>query len=396
MKTNVSIVRCADYEYANIEKAIRKSIELLGKDVFPRKKRVLLKPNLISSTKGPDKPVNTHPVFVEIVASVLQNEFHNKVFIGDSSGGMSYGKTLQSYQNSGLVDVERITGAELLNFESAGIVTLRNEKNKIKKEFNVTKFFNEVDFIISLPKLKSHSLVGYTGAVKNMMGLVPGAGKREMHFIAPKVTDMLKCIVDLYSLVRPNLSIMDAVIGMDGEGPAAGNPKNIGLVLASSDAVALDAVALEIAGYNPGKTEFIVDAEARGLGVGSLENIEVRGESINDVRIKDFEIPSSMVKNLFINCMPSWVFKIGFSAMTSGVPVIQKSICKRCNVCYDSCPVNAIEKKNGYLKVKHAQCIECYCCHELCPYDAIKIRLPLTARLVRVAMSVLKKVLKRK
>lgn len=396
MHSQVAIVRCPNYEYKNIDSAIRRCIDLLGKDIIPKGKRVLLKPNLLSSTKGPEQPVNTHPVIVGVLARILKEEYNCRVYVGDSSGGTSYGKTWRAFEVSGLKDVARDLGVELINFEDIGVITLRNDANRIKKEFPVTRFIRDVDFIISVPKLKTHSLVGFTGGVKNMMGLVPGSGKRDMHIIAPKAYQMAMCIVDLYSLVRPALCIMDAVIGMDGDGPAGGRPKYIGLVLASPDSVALDTIALKIVGYNPIDVVFIKEADTRGLGVGDIERIEVLGESIEDVKIKDFQKPISRLRDYIVNYLPGFILRIGYSGMTTGRPVIKQTECKRCAECYNNCPVKTIEKlQDGRFRIDHTNCIECYCCHELCPYSAIEIRLPFTARLVRNTMDVAKKVLMR-
>lgn len=396
MTTKVAVVRCRDYEYINVDKAIRRCIELLDKDIIPGNKKVLLKPNLLSSRKGPDVPANTHSVIVEALAGILKDEYNCSVFIGDSSGGMSYGQTQRAFEVSGLNDISKRLGVKLVNFETTGILNLRNEKNKIKKQFPVTKFFKEIDYIISVPKLKTHSLVGYTGAVKNMMGMVPGSGKRDMHLAGPKPWQMEQCIVDLYALVKPHLAVMDAVISMEGDGPAAGEPRCTGLILASSDAVALDTVALEITGFDSGEMFFIKEAARRGLGAGDINAIDVVGEELEDIIIKDFKKPVSGLKDAILNILPGQLLKRIYAGMTSGAPFINDLLCKRCNVCYDSCPVKTIEKSgDGRLLINQKNCIECYCCHELCPYDAIGIKMPLSVRMMRFGIDLAKKILHR-
>lgn len=396
MQASVAIVRCQDYEYKKVDSAIRKCLELLPKDVIPENKRVLLKPNLLSSTRGPDKPVNTHPVIVEVLARILKEEYGCKVYIGDSSGGMSYGQTKRAFEISGLNDVAGRLGLQLVNFENTGVINLRNETNKIKKEFPVTRFIKDIDFIISLPKLKTHAQVGFTGAVKNMMGIVPGSGKRDMHLAGIKPWQMAQCIIDLYSLVKPDLSIMDAVIGMEGDGPAAGGPKEIGLILAGKDAVSLDTVALEITGYNSKDMEFIKDAYKRGLGIGDIDKIKILGGSLTEFRINDFKKPANRVRDYIANYVPGFILRKGFSGMTSGLPIIDQILCKRCNICYDNCPVKTIKKlPNGQLEIDYTNCIECYCCHELCPHDAIEIKLPLSSKMIRSGVSIIRRVMMR-
>lgn len=396
MHNKVVVVRCPDYEYKNVETAIGRCIGLLGEDIIPQAKRVLLKPNLLSSTKGPDEPVNTNPVIVSVLARIIKEEYKCRVYIGDSSGGMSYGQTQRAFEVSGLVDVAKRLGVELVNFENTGVINLRNETNRIKKEFPITRFIRDVDFIISLPKLKTHSLVGFTGGVKNMMGLVPGSGKRDMHVSAPKASQMAECIVDLYSLAKPDLCIMDAVVGMEGDGPAAGNSKDIGLILASPDSVALDTVALEIVGYNSRDMVFIKNAQARGLGVGDIKKIEVLGEFLEDVKIDGFRKPISRVRDYINNFVPGFILKTGYAGMTTGRPVINNGLCKQCGECYNNCPVETIEKlPDGRFMINYTNCTECYCCHELCPYNAIEIKLPFSARLVRTGVDVARKILMR-
>lgn len=395
MTAKTAVVKCIDYGYKNVDTGIRKCISLLPAGLIPHNKRILLKPNLLSSSKGPENPINTHPVVLEVLAKILMEDYQGKVYIGDSSGGMSYGQTERAFFVSGLTDLAKRLNVELVNFETAGYIILKNEKNKIKKEFQVTKFLKEVDFVISVPKLKTHSLVGFTGGIKNMMGTVPGSGKRDMHLAAPKPLKMAECIVDLYSLVKPNLCVMDAVIGMEGDGPAAGDPRNIGLILASSDCVALDTVVSEIIGYTVDKPAFIKDAHQRGLGEGDINNIEILGEPLSSVRINDFKKPVNRVRDYLVSVLPNFVLKTGLKGMTSGLPVIDQTICKRCSICYDNCPVKTIEKlPDGRIIIDHKNCIECYCCHELCPHNSINIKLPLSSKLIRGGVSVVRKFVK--
>jgi uncharacterized protein (DUF362 family)/Pyruvate/2-oxoacid:ferredoxin oxidoreductase delta subunit len=396
MRTKVTVVRCADYECSSVDKAIKQCLELIPTDKIPRNKKILLKPNLLSSTKGPDIPINTHPAIVEAVAKIFINEYGCIVYVGDSSGGMSYGQTKRSFEVSGLIDVSKRVGIKLINFENTGIVRLSNPSNKIKKEFPVSKIINEVDFIISLPKLKTHSLVGFTGAMKNMMGLVPGSGKRDMHISAPRKWEMENCIVDLYGLVKPHFVIMDAVISMEGDGPAAGSPRESRILLAGEDAVAVDTVALEVAGYKSKEMFFINDADKRGFGVGDIEEIEIVGEKIENVKIKDFKKPVGKVTDRILNFIPGSLMRKMFEGMTSGMPFIIQGLCRRCNVCYDSCPVKTIIKlPDGKLKIDKNHCIECYCCHEFCPHNAIKIKIPLSVRFIRRSVTIVRSILKK-
>ncbi len=396
MRAKVAIVRCADYGYANVDKAIRQCLELVPPNQLLKNKKILLKPNLLSSTKGPDSPINTHPAIVEALAKVLIDEYGCIVYVGDSSGGMSYGQTKRSFEISGLLDVAKRIGIKLINFENTGVIRLSNQSNVIKKEFSVSKIVNEVDFIIDLPKLKTHSLVGFTGAMKNMMGIVPGSGKRDMHISAPRKFEMENCIVDLYGLVKPHFVIMDAVISMEGDGPSAGNPRDTKFLLAGEDGVAVDVVALEIAGYQSKDMFFIKSAKERNFGTGNMDDIEIVGEKIEDIKIKDFKKPVGKVTDYILNFIPSGLMRKMFEGMTSGMPFIIQGLCRRCNVCYDNCPVKTIvQLPDGRLEIDRKHCIECYCCHEFCPHNAIKIKIPLSVQFVKKTISVARAILKK-
>lgn len=396
MSVKVSVVKCLDYLPSNLEKSIKQSLELISDNssLIPKNSKILLKPNLLSSTKGPDKLANTHTEFMRALAELLKREYNSDVYIGDSSGGASYGKTNDAFEVSGLSRLAKELSINLVNFDNTGAVTLTNEKNKIQKSFQVTNFLQEVDFIISVPKLKTHTLLGFTGAVKNMMGVVPGSGKRDMHFIAPRPLQMSYCIVDLFSLVKPHLNIMDAIWGMEGDGPAAGNPRNVGLILASRDAVALDTVALEISGFKSKEVDLIKDASSRGLGIGDLSEIDVVGDRIEDIKVNDFKKPQSWIREFVLDYCPEFILKRGFLGMTSGEPVIDVKLCQKCGMCIQGCPVDAIDTlEDGNLKVRKKDCIECFCCHELCPHNAVKIKLPLMIILLKFTFRTLKKIL---
>lgn len=394
----VSIASCASYHDRDaIVVCMRQCLQRLTdlQAIFKPNTKVLLKPNLLSSRRGPDQPCNTHPYVLRAIAIILKQDYACQVFIGESSGGLSYGGTRKAFTVSGYRDIANELGIELVDFDVTGISQISGSGMRYLKSLGVTSFLDQVDVIVSVPKLKTHSLVLFTGALKNMMGVVPGSGKRLMHAQAPRPQQLSEYLVELFSKVKPQLSIMDAVISMEGAGPAAGDPRHLGILLASRDAVAVDAVAAKIIGLNPLDVATTKLAAERGLGIAELDQIEIRGLSLEEVTVKDFKLPISGFSNRVIDVLPNFVLKQLFAGMTSGRPVIINKVCTRCNTCVAACPIKIMSyDRKGNVVIDYSKCIECYCCHELCPDNAIVIKMPYFVRCLRLLQRIVNGVFK--
>ena len=247
----VSIVKCDDYALEKVYHAIHKSLSLLnGVDKLVRPgMKVLLKLNLLSSSQPPERAVNTHPVVVRALVNIFQKDFGCDVFIGDSSGSVKNASTFNAFRITRINEIAEDTGAKIVNFDKDEYIDVQNKDYEILDKFRIARTLRTVDFIVSVPKLKTHGLTQYTGAIKNMLGSIPGNGKKNVHLIAPKPTIFAKALVDIHQMVPPHLVIMDAIVGMEGNGPNAGQPKKVGLIIASKDSVAMDAVASTIIGF---------------------------------------------------------------------------------------------------------------------------------------------------
>lgn len=393
----VSIAKCTRYDnLSEVTAAIRKTLELLGNlhDLFQAgKRKVLLKPNLLDHTKGPESAVNTHPSILWALSDVLKSDYNCTVCIGESSGGLSYGKTKKAFENMGLVKLAENMNVELIDFDRCEIETVEDSRMKSLRSLSIPKILREVDCIINVPKLKTHDLLDYTGAIKNMFGIIPGSGKRDVHVHAPRREQMAECIVDVYQTVIPHLAIMDAIIGMEGNGPAAGNPKKVGLILGSQDNVALDAVASYIVGFEPLEILTTRAASDRNLGIARLDNIKIIGVSLEDARIYDYK-KTERYNFARLKFLPDFVVRLLWGGQTAGRPFIIRQKCEACHSCLKSCPVDAITDEGGVLTVDHEKCIECYCCRELCPCSAVGVRFPFIVRctdfLVKVASKFLR------
>lgn len=355
-KSKVSIVKCEDYNQSEIDGALTRAVDLLGgiRGFVKGGDRVLLKPNLLAP-QPPESGVCTHPTLVRAVIRLVK-EAGGLPLVGDSPGGAV--STEKVYERSGIEKVAKEEGAELVKFD----------KVKEIEGIPIASLALEVDAVISIPKLKTHNLLPITGAIKNMFGVVPGLFKTKCHLLAPRPKEFAHLLVNIFSWVQPKLSIVDAVWAMEGEGPSAGNLRRLGLILASSDAVALDAVASYIVGLDPLDLLTTKEAHDRGIGQGELEAINVVGEDLEEVRFEDFQIPPVSI----VSRLPGPVLR-GAKRFVRHKPMVDKNKCRGCEVCVESCPVQAIRMDKTKPRFDYRKCILCLCCQEFCTQGAIYI-----------------------
>ena len=381
--SKVSIVRCNSYGQEKVEEAVRKSLQLIGgiDEIIKPQDRVLLKVNMINSD-FPEKAATTHPSILRAVIRVVK-EMGGEAVVGDAPG-VAYRRIECAWQKTGFRKAAEEEGAEVINFRE--VEEINNPTNKRVPVLHIAKEVLDADVVISLPKLKTHSFTLFTGAIKNLYGTIPGFRKKELHALAPRPQDFAELMVDIFSVVNSSLAIMDGVVGMEGDGPVSGSPRKIGLILASKDLVSLDAVASNIIGYHPFDIEITKVAAKRGLGIGKLEEIEIKGVSLNEVRIEDFKLVSNL--NGLLKRVPSFVFSIirpTVSLLLKVTPDVDEESCKKCGDCIEACPVKAIEMENhNYPIINQKGCIRCFCCTEVCPYGAMKIKRNWLARKLKI------------
>ncbi len=364
--TKISLVRCQDYTTQNVFTAVKRSVDLIGGMEYFVKPgmKVLLKPNLLSA-RLPEEAVDTHPEVVRAVGRLVKAA-GGIVSIGDSPGG--YGANIDEiFEKSGMKKVAREEGFELVRFSTP----------KFVKGVPIARQVFENDLVVSIPKLKTHMLTVFTGAIKNTYGMVTGLHKAECHSKAPREEDFARIIAMVYSLTKPRLSIMDGIVAMEGDGPSGGTPRAMNLVMASEDAVAIDACATKMIGLEPLDIHITKVAHEIKLGEADMSHIEIVGENLDGFIVKDFKLPQTLplkvVPRPLINAVASMIkFK----------PYIDAKICARCNLCKITCPVNAIEINASGGQIDYKRCIRCLCCHEVCPYKAISIKRNILAKLV--------------
>ena len=366
----VTVRRCASYDYALVKEAVIK----LGEDsaggwasIIPRGSKVLIKPNLLTPATA-EQCVSPHPAVVRALVELCRDAGAASVTIGDSPG---FGTAQKVAAKCGILDTARELGVEVVDF--ADSVTVPAPAGFHNRSFSIARDIVEADVVINLAKFKTHAMMVMTLAVKNMFGAFVGKQKAQWHLQSGRSQDhFARMLVELAYTVKPAISVLDAVIGMEGNGPNSGTPRKLGFLAASRDMVSLDRVACAITGVAP-DTVYIFKA-ARDLGLAvDLEGIRLAGDPIEPLKITDLKPASMMhvegpayfrpVAGLLRRLLTAW-------------PAVDASRCKGCGICREACPASAITQPapGACVRIDDETCIRCYCCQELCPEGAIAPR----------------------
>lgn len=359
----VSIVRCQTYEEEEVLKALKKSIDLIGgiRRFVKEGDRVLLKPNLLYG-KAPEKGVTTHPTLLRGMIKIVQ-EAGGSPFIGDSP---SIGSLMKTAERAGIKRIAEELGCPLVEFNTP--VSSAPRRGVFFKSIELEQRVLEADVVINLPKWKTHAQMLLTLGVKNLFGCVPGPKKALWHLnTGGDRRRFAQVLVDIYHIISPSLTILDGVIGMDGNGPNSGRPVPLGLILASTDALSLDQVICDIIGIP--RISLMTNRVALEAGLGRDE-IKILGERIEEIKISEFEIPKLNSMNWGL---PDFLNRFLKNALSSK-PVLKKELCKRCGQCVEICPAQSIHLEGEGPSFHYGRCIRCLCCQEVCPEGAIEIK----------------------
>lgn len=375
-KSRVAVVRAQDYELSELRPALEKALELLGglEKFVPPGARVFVKVNLLPPPSPPERAIITHPVFAEAFLSLLK-EITPHIVVGDDV------HEARSFEVGGYREMCRRLGVELLNLRERGFEEVSVDGSALRSAF-IAKAVREAEVIVNLPKLKTHALTTFTGAIKNFYGVIPTGLRTALHGEHPQPAEFAKVLVDIFSLVRPALTVMDGVVAMEGAGPANGTPRPLGLILAGADAVAVDAVAQAIVGLEPLRVWTTRYAHEKGLGVGNLKEIEILGESLDALKAQDFRLPPAAGE--MMGRVPPSVTRWATRHLQAQ-PVVVTARCVGCGACVRACPTGAAQFRGKKAWIDRRRCIRCMCCHEACRYDAIELRLDLLGRFFRAA-----------
>jgi len=383
----VFIVRCHGYEA--VEDKLTELLGMMnGMGTFAKpNEKIVLKLNLLQSVK-PEKAVTTHPTVVAAVARLVKKQGAIPIIADSPGSGYAYNKkTLdKTYRTCGIDRVAEEEGIAINSDPTYDIVSF--PEGKLIKRFEVITPVLEADGVFNLCKLKTHLFMHMTGAVKNNFGVIPGLTKPGYHAKLFDKSRFASMLLDLAEYVSPRISIMDAVTGLEGEGPgAAGEPRHVGLLMAARSPLALDVVAGEIMGLKRENNPVLMEAEKRGLYPSSLKDVQVIGANISDVRIPDYKFPPTIFEGTGIGRVPWWqkalmpLVKTGMSLK----PLVVREKCIACGVCTEACPMKAVTvigSNGNYAYINDKKCIRCYCCHEMCQESAIKLHKSLLYRVV--------------
>ena len=376
MRSSVALVQSTEYATEQIEAAVRHAVDLLGgmsRFVKPGQ-RVLVKPNLLQGG-DPAKAIITHPTVVRAVVKLAQ-EAGGRVLIADNPfiPPINERGWDSLYERSGYAAIAAETGASL----NDSIVPQQrpHPEGSLLKLVDTSSFLSESDVVISVPKLKTHSLMRYTGAVKNLFGTVPGTIKAGYHVKLQTADRFASMLLDLVSFVRPALTVMDAVVGMDGDGPSAGQPFPIGAILAAPDPVELDVAALGLVGRKPTSVPTVAEAVARGWTTGRTSDLEILGDDLAATVVSGFRLPPGGRSEM--DHVPHFLRPVGTRLLVPS-PFVNRR-CIGCGLCIENCPVQTISRVDGRAQIVLSNCIRCYCCHEVCPEQAIELHQPWLGR----------------
>ena len=343
-----------DYDVGAIKEFILKGFQEMEFGV--RDAKVLLKPNLLSG-KSPEKAVTTHPAVIQAMGELLLDR-GCEVYVGDSPG---YESTEKALKSSGIMTVMKRIGLNIASFDSRMIK--ENEGISPYRSFVLGEDPRSYDMVINLPKFKSHTMMGLTLGVKNTFGFIPAKEKARWHLRAGQDRLLFAAVlIDVHNIVKPSLTFLDGIIGMDGEGPSSGRARPFGLVAMCRDAYILDRVVENLAGVKSilpvsrvaQKHGLIHDHEKSDFGTPEIKGFEMARVTDTDWALPDFA--KKILKKLFVK-----------------KPKFRKELCKGCGLCVDVCPAAALVLSDGLVEFDYGACIRCYCCQEMCPEGSIKV-----------------------
>lgn len=381
----VALLKCDSYDVDLIEKKLREGFELLGgnkylKELIKKDSKVLLKPNMLSVENKGSIVVTHHSVFEAVIRII--KEYTDNISFGDSPG---VGDSKRAAEKSGLMEVANKYGVKFEDFKDS--VHVKLEDSILCKSWDVARAPYEADVVITLPKLKTHAMAYFTGAIKNQFGCIPGAGKASWHTRMPNANNFCKMLLDLNKVVNTSFAILDGIVSMEGNGPKNGEPHKMNTLIMGASVTAVDSLAVKLIGYdNPLDIPALKEAYDYNYGPVLLKDIEILGEKIEDMMAKNFKLCRTGGNFYFIN---ESVTKF-LSGIIAPNPYLIKDKCIGCNRCYEVCPekpkvINMVKKGEKNIPTwDMKKCIRCFCCQELCPKGAIETRYKKISKIIGI------------
>lgn len=363
MRTKVALTKCSDYRFSEIGSAVGRVVSDLGglrRFVLPGQ-TVLLKPNLLSD-RPPDCAVTTHPEIVRALIRLVKGCGATPVVADSAASAIKTEKVWERTGYSALCDEESVA---LINLEQAGSKGFDVDGMR----FSIAKPVLEADVIINVPKLKTHVLTVLTNAVKNVYGTMPGYQKTMLHKRYTHPARFGDFLAVLYARVKPALTICDAVVGMEGNGPSGGTPVHLGFVAGSADGVAMDVAVCHLLDIDMDVVPYFRGLRRAGVGETDWNAIDIVGDPPDSLSLPSFRLPNTWIRRM----IPEWL--VSCIRPFVWIRPTFTDQCTSCGLCVKSCPVSALSiEKGGRPKLADNQCIECCCCHEVCPEKAIEMQ----------------------
>ncbi|MFN2355553.1 MAG: DUF362 domain-containing protein [Desulfopila sp.] len=344
--------------YETCRKAVDRAFELFPQDIAGKK--VVIKPNVLRTSTA-DEHIVTNPALLRAVVDKVEAMSPAELIVGDNPGLFNYGDNENSFNQTGLMEASRGY------YRNLGDTSRQLPFNaEFMAEVGVSEEIMAADIVISLPKFKTHGLTVMTGAVKNSYGILPGAQKARLHKLAGNPQRFHDVVAEVFALRVPDLFIMDAVVGMEGNGPASPDLREIGLILAADNGVAMDGVVAGMMGLDPSRLRFLQKAHAMGLGDFAADAVHIDGE----MRVlENFKLPplggEAIMGNEEIQQL--------MSSKAQVTPSADPELCTACEACVEQCPVSALTMQEELPVVDEEICIACFCCQEVCPEKAMSL-----------------------
>ncbi len=375
-----ALAECRSYERNEVRAALEKVIALAGGlDWVKPGMRIALKANLIAGGE-PEKAITTHPAVLAELCRILKERGAAGV-VGDSPGGVfTEGFVGSIYRRSGLTICLEAGGELNGDFSTE---QRENPEGKAARLLDCTSWIFSCDGLINVCKLKTHGMMNFSGAVKNLFGTVPGTIKPEYHFRYPEVSAFADMLIDIDEFYRPALNIMDAVVGMEGNGPTAGKPREVGCLIASVSPYSLDLLAAGLIGLTAADVPTLEAAAKRGLAPEELSELPLLGDPASSFMIADYDLIRERRSLKFAGKGPLGRLKGAIFGKVMETRPKADASCIGCGKCAGVCPAKAIVMRGKRPDIRREKCIKCFCCQEFCPVGAMKVHRTLPARLLQ-------------
>jgi len=373
----VSLIKVASYQDDLKAKILEALLPFGGLGLICKPgDRVLIKPNFIMA-RSVASAATTHPAIITALVSLLVD--HGcEVAVGDSPG---LGNSIGVVRKLGLCEIFQKYQVKVVELETAAAIDPNQELPFARrfKNLQLARELSEFDKIINLPKLKSHGQMGITLAIKNLFGCVAGPAKGQWHFAAGRdFRAFARLLIEIAFTVKADIHLLDGIVGMDGNGPSNGRPRQLNILAASDNPVALERVVVELIGKKPEQFPVLEVARELLLPGSDFGEIKIWGEPLESFVIDDFQIPPLLRLDLVFNKPLSRVVEYLIKQRL----VLNKKICIKCRECEIHCPAKAISFRENF-RINDNKCLKCCCCQELCPVGALKISDPWLLKLAR-------------